>query len=188
MQTCYHCQYWDSKTELCSKKNVTRKRSDSTCSLFYSIPCCSNCRYLSPSGMRCNLGHIDFYDSAKKPDDTICRTNDYAPRPSGSSSSGSSYASSSSSGSSGGCYVATCVYGSYDCPPVWTLRRYRDYVLSETVYGRLFIKFYYAVSPTLVKCFGKTKWFRRMCKTPLDKLVSSLNAKGINDTSYKDPQ
>lgn len=23
---------------------------------------------------------------------------------------------------SGGCYVATCVYGSYDCPEVWTLR------------------------------------------------------------------
>ena len=29
--------------------------------------------------------------------------------------------------SSGGCYVATAVYGSYDCPQVWTLRRYRDY-------------------------------------------------------------
>ena len=28
-----------------------------------------------------------------------------------------------------GCYVATCVYGSYDCPQVWTLRRYRDDVL-----------------------------------------------------------
>lgn len=26
-----------------------------------------------------------------------------------------------------GCYVATCVYGSYDCPEVWTLRRFRDY-------------------------------------------------------------
>src|SRR5699024_12626084 len=24
--------------------------------------------------------------------------------------------------SSGGCYVATAVYGSYDCPEVWTLR------------------------------------------------------------------
>ena len=25
-----------------------------------------------------------------------------------------------------GCYVATCVYGSYDCPEVWVLRRFRD--------------------------------------------------------------
>lgn len=31
-----------------------------------------------------------------------------------------------------GCYVATCVYGSYDCPQVWTLRRYRDYKLAES--------------------------------------------------------
>ena len=29
--------------------------------------------------------------------------------------------------SSGGCYVATAVYGSYDCPEVWVLRRYRDF-------------------------------------------------------------
>ena len=26
-----------------------------------------------------------------------------------------------------GCYIATCVYGSYDCPQVLTLRRFRDY-------------------------------------------------------------
>ncbi len=31
-----------------------------------------------------------------------------------------------------GCYIATCVYGSYDCPQVWTLRRFRDYTLDET--------------------------------------------------------
>ena len=31
----------------------------------------------------------------------------------------------SNNSSSGGCYIATCVYGSYDCPEVWTLRRFR---------------------------------------------------------------
>ena len=36
-------------------------------------------------------------------------------------------ATNSNSGNTGGCYVATCIYGSYDCPQVWTLRRYRDY-------------------------------------------------------------
>ncbi len=41
-----------------------------------------------------------------------------------------------------GCYVATAVYGSYDCPEVWTLRRYRDNTLAETWYGRVFIKLY----------------------------------------------
>ena len=47
--------------------------------------------------------------------------------------------------SSGGCYVATCVYGSYDCPQVWTLRRYRDYTLVKTWYGRSFIRTYYTI-------------------------------------------
>ena len=60
--------------------------------------------------------------------------------------------------SSSGCYVATCVYGSYNCPEVWTLRRYRDYKLAATWYGRLFIHAYYAISPTIVKLFGKTNW------------------------------
>lgn len=55
---------------------------------------------------------------------------------------------------SGGCYVATAVYGSYDCPEVWTLRRFRDSTLASTWYGLLFTKTYYAVSPTLVRWFG----------------------------------
>ena len=38
------------------------------------------------------------------------------------------------------CYVATAVYGSYDCPEVWTLRRFRDNTLEETWYGRAFIR------------------------------------------------
>lgn len=47
--------------------------------------------------------------------------------------------------SNSGCYIATYVYGSYDCPQVWTLRRFRDYTLHETWYGRAFIKCYYAI-------------------------------------------
>ena len=62
--------------------------------------------------------------------------------------------------SSGCCYVATAVYGSYDCPEVWTLRRFRDDSLAETWYGRAFVKTYYAISPTLVKWFGHTEWFK----------------------------
>ena len=86
----------------------------------------------------------------------------------------------------GGCYVATCVYGSYDCPQVWTLRRYRDYTLAETWYGRLFIHIYYAISPTIVKLFGNTKWFKKMWKGKLDKLVTKLQSDGVDSTPYKD--
>lgn len=88
----------------------------------------------------------------------------------------------------GGCYVATAVYGSYDCPEVWTLRRYRDYTLAETWLGRLFISLYYAVSPTLVSWFGKTQWFINMWKPKLDKMVKRLNEEGVADTPYQDRQ
>lgn len=86
----------------------------------------------------------------------------------------------------GGCYIATCVYGSYDCPQVWTLRRFRDYILDETWYGRLFIKCYYVISPTLVKLFGETKWFKNFWKSRLDKMVYELNCSGVEDTYYQD--
>lgn len=87
---------------------------------------------------------------------------------------------------SGGCYVATCVYGSYDCPPVWTLRRFRDEILANSFFGRLFIKTYYAVSPTFVKLFGKQEWFHKLFKSPLDRLVKKLQEKGIDNTPYQD--
>ena len=94
--------------------------------------------------------------------------------------------SSSSSSSSGGCYVATCVYGSYDCPEVWTLRRYRDNTLGATWYGRVFVRLYYAISPTLVKWFGKTRWFKRLWRGKLDRMVAKLQSHGVESTPYND--
>lgn len=87
---------------------------------------------------------------------------------------------------SSGCYVATAVYGSYDCPEVWTLRRFRDYTLAETWHGRTFIHIYYAISPTLVKWFGHTAWFKRMWRGKLDRMVKDLQEKGYESTPYED--
>lgn len=86
----------------------------------------------------------------------------------------------------GGCYIATAVYGSYDCPSVWTLRRFRDYTLAKSLFGRTFVKIYYAVSPTLVKWFGHSTIFKKMWKMPLDKLVATLNDRGVKNTPYED--
>ena len=91
-----------------------------------------------------------------------------------------------SNNKSGGCYVATCVYGSYDCPQVWTLRRYRDNVLASTWYGRAFIRMYYAVSPTIVKWFGHTAWFKKLWQGKLDRMVCKLQAEGVENTPYED--
>lgn len=85
-----------------------------------------------------------------------------------------------------GCYVATAVYGSYDCPQVWALRRYRDNYLASSAIGRAFISFYYSVSPTAVKWFGNSKWFNKLWKGILDKKVIKLKNKGYEDTPYQD--
>lgn len=85
-----------------------------------------------------------------------------------------------------GCYIATCVYQSYDCPEVWTLRRFRDNYLDKSLPGKIFIKIYYKISPTVVKWFGEFTFFTKPCKFVLDKFVKVLKNKGYKDTPYKD--
>lgn len=87
---------------------------------------------------------------------------------------------------SSGCYVATAVYGSYDCPQVWTLRRFRDNTLARTWYGRAFIHMYYAISPILVKWFGNTAWFKNFWRGKLDKMVDILQNHGVEASPYQD--
>ena len=99
---------------------------------------------------------------------------------------GNSEKKTTSNGVSAGCYIATCVYQSYDCPEVWCLRRYRDGYLANHFFGRAFIKVYYATSPTLVKWFGKTKWFNKLFKPFLDKKVKKLIEKGYSTDPYQD--
>ena len=95
-------------------------------------------------------------------------------------------ASGTSSTEEEACYIATCVYGSYDAPEVWTLRRFRDGVLKRHLAGRLFIRCYYAFSPTLVRWFGDCGWFRRFWKGRLDSAVRKLQSEGISSDSCRD--
>ena len=85
-----------------------------------------------------------------------------------------------------GCYIATAVYGSYDCPQVWVLRRFRDSVLAAKCYGRAFIRIYYTVSPVLVRWFAHAEWFQAFWREKLDRLVFTLQKRGIESTPYKD--
>lgn len=85
-----------------------------------------------------------------------------------------------------GCYVATAVYGSYDCPEVWTLRRYRDLYLKQYWLGRRFIDFYYMISPHIVKRFRHMRLFNRFCRMLLDNIVNRLNMNGYSNTPYND--
>lgn len=84
----------------------------------------------------------------------------------------------------GGCYVATAVYGSYDCPEVWVLRRFRDEFLRRSIAGRIFIRVYYATSPRAVRVFGSS--LRSSARKPLDALVRRLVKQGFAATPYSD--
>lgn len=97
---------------------------------------------------------------------------------------GSNHPSTSSGG--GGCYIATSVYGSYDCPQVWVLRRFRDHTLLKTWYGKIFVKIYYSISPTLVRLFGSYSWFNTFWRNRLDKMVKHLRKEGVCDSKYND--
>lgn len=85
-----------------------------------------------------------------------------------------------------GCYIATAVYGSYDCPAVWTLRRYRDERLAKTALGRLCIRLYYAASPALAARLGHCKRLSALARRMLDSKVSRLHKAGISDAPYRD--
>jgi ankyrin repeat protein len=101
-------------------------------------------------------------------------------------SKGATWGSSRKKGGRSGCYIATAIYGSYDCPQVWALRRYRDNSLTNNILGRVFINIYYSTSPTIVKIFGKTDWFIKFCRSRLDKFIYKLKKNGFEDTPYND--
>lgn len=57
--------------------------------------------------------------------------------------------------------------------------------LDKNIFGRLFIKSYYATSPTIVKYFGDKKIFNKIFKPILDRFVKKLNEKGVKSTFYR---
>ncbi len=60
---------------------------------------------------------------------------------------------------SSGCFISTEIYG-LDSPQTNKFRAWRDNTLQKTVYGRLFIKFYYRVSPYIVYLIRASKLLR----------------------------
>jgi hypothetical protein len=79
---------------------------------------------------------------------------------------------------SGGCYIATACYGSYDCTQILTFRNFRDEYLSQTITGRIFIKTYYTLSPSIARWLKnnhRTNTFIR--KNLLDPIYDFLKKK-----------
>ena len=70
------------------------------------------------------------------------------------------------------CYIATLVYEDIEHPNVNALRKYRDDVLSENFFGRLFIYFYYKISPHTISFLVLFPKIQKLIKKALDNWVS----------------
>lgn len=78
------------------------------------------------------------------------------------------------------CYIATAVYGSYEAPEVQVLRKFRDEVLQNSFFGRLFISTYYKFSPPVAERLKDAKRSNHIVKSLLDRWVERLrNTRGF---------
>lgn len=66
------------------------------------------------------------------------------------------------------CFVATAVYGSYDCPEVMKLRTFRDNRLRKYALGRAFIAVYYRYGPKLAEAVKG----RRFLSIPIKSILN----------------
>lgn len=65
---------------------------------------------------------------------------------------------------SGGCFIATACYGNYDAPEVLVLRQLRDDKLLTTFSGKIFVKFYYSVSPFFAVLISKSYILKKLVR------------------------
>ena len=75
----------------------------------------------------------------------------------------------------GGCYIATMAYGDYNHENVIMLRKFRDNILNNYLFGRIFIKIYYKTSPSLVVLFKDNERINLYIKRTLDLFVKILS-------------
>lgn len=74
-----------------------------------------------------------------------------------------------------GCFVATACYGDYEAPEVIELRKFRDLKLARNYWGRVFIKTYYSLSPTIASWISQSNFIKKVVRklvlNPIIKLV-----------------
>lgn len=71
------------------------------------------------------------------------------------------------------CFIATAIYGP-DAPETNFLRAWRDRVLMPAMAGRLFVRAYYAVSPSLVPMLCGNRGVAKVVRVVLNAMLSVL--------------
>ena len=78
------------------------------------------------------------------------------------------------SSSGDGCYIATMTYGDYNAPEVLVLRNFRDDILLESSFGKLFVRSYYRYSPYFVEKLKNKKRINCLIRGVLNIIVRIL--------------
>lgn len=73
-----------------------------------------------------------------------------------------------------GCFIATEIYGSYTSPQVMVLRYWRDETLLKSFLGKIFVHFYYFISPKILFAF-RAKMIRNFTEKILNRFVNFLS-------------
>lgn len=72
------------------------------------------------------------------------------------------------------CFIATAAYGSWLDPHVVTLRTFRDRRLLTNAPGRIFVEWYYRVSPPLADWIAEREWARAVARGLLAPVVLTI--------------
>jgi antitoxin component YwqK of YwqJK toxin-antitoxin module len=79
---------------------------------------------------------------------------------------------------SGGCFIATATMGDYNHPIVRDLRDFRDQLLLNNIFGKIFVKTYYFFSPTIASLISKSELTKslslKLLIQPLHELVKKF--------------
>jgi len=88
-------------------------------------------------------------------------------------------AGSGGGGSSGPCFIATAAYGSSLDPHVAALRKFRDEWLMTNAAGRVFVKYYYRISPPIAEFINNHDSARVVVRWTLAPVVYAVEYPGI---------
>jgi hypothetical protein len=77
----------------------------------------------------------------------------------------------------GGCFIATAAYGTPLAPEINVLREWRDFKLRKSVGGRMFVKVYYVVSPSIALIIAKSEQLKYLTRKILTPIVGYFKRK-----------